>query len=383
MKCLLVVPRWSELESFMPPSGRPHLDLLLETFGFVELGIRELEKGEPFDPTEVDEEYKLILIQGRNRPGGGRLRRSVLSSLGLSLGLDGDESDRLRVVGARPLYNSEGHPAGFAIKRRGRMVTYFQESIWSLRGELVGALHAMRRDEGQSARRGAGRPGSCWMIEGAGDPLDLSRYMGEEERSQCTVRNLPDGDAALFMPALMGDEFKRRVQNRLGSRMYSTEPRPLEDLVGERLRESGVRVVVSESCTGGLVTARISAMPGCSDYLSSGYVTYSDQAKFRCLEVPPVLLERCGAVSPEVALAMARGALRAAGSDLAISVTGIAGPAGGSDEKPVGTVYLAAVSRDGGALEHHGFYNGDRDRIRFQSSQTALHLLRRMLVDQG
>jgi hypothetical protein len=103
MKCLLIMPRWSEQESLFPPSGRPYLDLQLECLGFSEMGFSELEPEAPFDPTRVSEEYQLILIQGSGEPGN-RLRRSLLSNLGLSLGLDSDESDRLRVMGARPLY---------------------------------------------------------------------------------------------------------------------------------------------------------------------------------------------------------------------------------------------------------------------------------------
>ncbi|MBF0296242.1 MAG: nicotinamide-nucleotide amidohydrolase family protein [Magnetococcales bacterium] len=181
----------------------------------------------------------------------------------------------------------------------------------------------------------------------------------------------------------MGEEFRERIRTRLGVRLYSQVPRPLEEWIGERLTRSGLTLAVAESCTAGLITARLASVPGSSAYLHTGFVTYANLAKRRCLEVTDALLANCGAVSQEVALAMARGALRAADCDLSVAVTGVAGPGGGSEQKPVGTVFLAACARDGGMLEHRGFFVGSRDRIRLQSSQTALHLLRRLLINQG
>ncbi|MBF0462403.1 MAG: CinA family protein [Magnetococcales bacterium] len=379
MKCLLIMPRWSEQESLFPPSGRPYLDLQLECLGFSEMGFSELEPDAPFDPTRVPEEYRLILVQGSGEPGN-RLRRSLLSNLGLSLGLDNDESDRLRVMGARPLYDAAGIPAGFAIKRRGRVVVYCEKSIWGLRRELVAAIRdfleeGLRDAQGVTRR---GRYSTCWMIEGSEPDLDLVTPAEGKELGFCRVRLLTNGDTAVLIPAHMGAEFKGRLQERLGERLYSKVPRPLEVLLGKQLRGAKATVAVAESCTGGLITARLSTVPGSSDYLSVGYVTYVNTAKTQCLDVNPVLIERCGAVSPEVALAMARGALRSGGTTLAVAVTGVAGPDGGSEEKPVGTTFLAAVSAQGNVLEHQALYRGSRDRIRFQASQTALHLLRRL-----
>lgn len=388
MKCLLIMPRWNEQESLFPPSGRPYLDLQLQCLGFSEMYVSELEPDAPFDPTGVSEEYRLILVQGTEpvlKSQSGRLRRSLLSNLGLSLGLDGDESDRLRVMGARPLYDAAGVPSGFAIKRRGRIVAYCEKSIWALREELVTVIRSFL-SEGIHETLGPTRRGHyshCWMVEGAGAALDLKETMSEAECNLCQSRFLPNGDVALLIPTNMGTEFKTRLQTQLGDRLYSKVPRPLEMLVGQQLQEAELQVAVAESCTGGLITARLSSVPGSSDYLAVGYVTYSNVAKSQCLDINPVLIERCGAASPEVALAMARGALRHSQHHVAVATTGIAGPEGGTAEKPVGTVFLAAVSDDGEALEHHGFYHGNRDRIRYQTSQTALHLLRRMMIKRG
>lgn len=383
MKCLLIMPRWSEQESLFPPSGRPYLDLQLQCLGFSEMGFSELEPDAPFDPARIPEEYQLILVQGTTEPGN-RLRRSLLSNLGLSLGLDSDESDRLRVMGARPLYDAQGEPAGFAIKRRGRMVIYCEQSVWGLRRALVDVVRDYLEEGVHDIQGVVRRPQyrSCWMVEGA--IADAGSLTSEEEKDLglCRLRVLPNGDTAVLVPTQMGSEFKGRLQERLGEQLYAKSPRPLEVLLGKQLREANVSVAVAESCTGGLTTARLSAVPGSSAYLYVGYVTYANMTKSHCLEISPVLIERCGAVSPEVALAMARGALRNSGAALAVSATGVAGPDGGTEEKPVGTVFLAAVSLRGNVLEHRALYRGSRDRIRYQTSQTALHLLRRLLKQQ-
>ena len=386
MKCMLIMPRWSEYESLSPPSGRPYLDLQLQCLGFLEIGFSELEPDAPFDPATIPEAYRLILVQDYHKPtsksSSGRLRRSLLSNLGLSLGLDSDESDRLHVMGARSLRDADGIPSGFAIQRRGRIVVYCEKNIWELREELFAVIRALLNERTNetfgSSRRG--QFNHCWMVEGSGTVLDLQTMMTETECNQCQSRILPSGDTALLIPANMGVDFQDRLQTRLENRLYSKTPQPLEILLNEQFQETGVKVAVAESCTGGMVGTRLSAVPGSSVYFTMGYVTYANYAKSNSLDINPVLIERCGAVSPEVALAMARGALRNSSSNLAVSTTGVAGPDGGTSEKPVGTVYLAAVSDNGDVLEHHGFYHGNRDRIRYQTSQTALHLLRRLLI---
>ncbi|MBF0148245.1 MAG: CinA family protein [Magnetococcales bacterium] len=378
MKCLLVLPLWSESRSVDPASGRPHLDLLLHCLGYTELVVRELEPDSPFDPGDVDESFGLILIQADCRNTYGRLRRSVLSNLGLSLGLDGQASDRLRVVGARPLYDPSGIPSGFVIRRRGRIVAFFERPLWNLRMELIHVIRTLLHEE-ENFRRP--RFDICWLVETHGQSLNLPLGTGDEDVSQYQVRPLPDGDSAIMMSSVIAEEFRNRFRAQLGTRLYALSPRPLEEICGQMLKETKLTVAVAESCTAGLVATRLSAVPGSSEYLMAGFITYSNQAKNRHLDVADVLIERCGAVSPEVALSMARNALRAANTDLAVAVTGIAGPGGGTADKPVGTVHLAAVSLKGITLEHKANFNGSRDQIRFQASQTALHLLRRLTLE--
>lgn len=378
MKCLLVLPLWSESRSITPASGRPHLDLLLGCLGYSQIIVRELEPDSPFDPGDIEETFGLILIQADSRNTHGRLRRSVLSNLGLSLGLDGQSSDRLRVVGARPLYDPLGVPSGFVIRRRGRIVAFFEQPLWNLRMELVHIVRSLLFEE-ETFRRP--RFDLCWLVEAYGQILNVPTETGDEEVAQFQLRYLPDGDCAVMMSSANGEEFRQRMRSHWGSQIYSLSPRPLEEICAQMFKDTKLTVAIAESCTAGLVSARLSAVPGSSGFLMAGFVTYSNQAKNRYLDIPEVLLERCGAVSPEVALSMARNALRSANTDLAVSVTGISGPDGGTKDKPVGTVYMVAVSRKGGILEHTASFSGSRDRIRLQTSQTALHLLRRLALE--
>ena len=153
----------------------------------------------------------------------------------------------------------------------------------------------------------------------------------------------------------------------------------MEEIVGALLTERGETVSIAESCTGGLIGQRVTSVPGSSVYFMEGAVTYSNQAKMRTLNVPAEILEKHGAVSAECAEAMAAGMRDYAGTDHAISITGIAGPDGGSDEKPVGTVYIGYAGREL-TKSVHLVLPGDRYLIRWRSSQAALDYLRRQLI---
>lgn len=148
----------------------------------------------------------------------------------------------------------------------------------------------------------------------------------------------------------------------------------------ERTKVLGYRLATAESCTGGLIAASITAVPGASVVLERGFVTYSNEAKVEMLGVPADLIQRRGAVSQEVALAMVDGALKHSRADIALAVTGIAGPDGGSAEKPVGLVHIAAARRNGPRLhEEHRFGDIGRHRIQAESAVAALTLAARLL----
>jgi nicotinamide-nucleotide amidase len=162
--------------------------------------------------------------------------------------------------------------------------------------------------------------------------------------------------------------------------MFATALQEVAARLLDAYRERGRRIVTAESCTGGLVAALLTQIPGASDVVEGGFIAYSNAAKVGMLGVPVDLIAAHGAASEEVARAMAEGALRASPADISIAVTGIAGPGGGSEAKPVGLVHLAAARR-GGATLHRQCRFGDigRDGVRMRSVEVALTLLQQAL----
>jgi nicotinamide-nucleotide amidase len=175
------------------------------------------------------------------------------------------------------------------------------------------------------------------------------------------------------------DELVAGLRQRAGRHLFVEDERPVEALVLEACRERGLTLATAESSTGGLVAARLTSVPGSSDVFLGAVVAYADEVKARELDVPTEMLERHGAVSAEAAAAMAEGARARLGADVAVAVTGIAGPGGGTPEKPVGLVYLHAESPDG-SLARRLDLPGDREAIRGRTTVAALHLVRTLLA---
>jgi nicotinamide-nucleotide amidase len=172
------------------------------------------------------------------------------------------------------------------------------------------------------------------------------------------------------------------VRKRLGHRIYSEDGRSLPEVVADLLRSRGLTLALAESCTGGLLAARLTELPGASAFLLSSFVTYSNEAKVTLLGVPPALLAEKGAVSDEVARAMASGVHRVSGASVGVGITGIAGPDGGTPDKPVGLVFLA-LSGAAGDWSRRAQFPGDRERVRLQATQAALDMVRRGLLGLG
>jgi nicotinamide-nucleotide amidase len=169
------------------------------------------------------------------------------------------------------------------------------------------------------------------------------------------------------------------IRRVLPGRIFSEDGRELPDVVAGLLRERKLTLALAESCTGGLLSARLTEVPGASNFLERSLVTYSNRSKIEELGVDAALIERVGAVSEEVAAAMAAGVRRVAGTDIGVGITGIAGPDGGTPEKPVGLVF---VSLDGaaGTRVRRAVFPGGRERVRYQATQVALEMLRRGLL---
>ena len=175
------------------------------------------------------------------------------------------------------------------------------------------------------------------------------------------------------------DELVAGLRERAGRHLFAEDERPVEEIVLDACRERGLTLATAESCTGGLVAARLTSVAGSSDVFVGGVVAYSNGVKANELGVPADVLERRGAVSAEAAAAMAAGARARLGADVAVSVTGVAGPGGGTPDKPVGLVFLQAEGPDG-SLARRLDLPGDRAAIRGRSTVTALHLLRVLLA---
>ncbi len=174
-------------------------------------------------------------------------------------------------------------------------------------------------------------------------------------------------------------ERKIKSKKYLGDVIFGKDEETLEGVVGKLLRSKGATISIAESCTGGLITHRLTNVPGSSDYLERSLVVYSDKAKKELLKVPAGILKRHGAVSKEVAESMAKGVKSLSKTTFGLAVTGIAGPAGGTPEKPVGTVFISFSHKRQVITQKCSFY-GDREQMKFMTSQYALDVLRKYLI---
>jgi len=176
-------------------------------------------------------------------------------------------------------------------------------------------------------------------------------------------------------------ELTEKISSALGPAVFATNGETMEEVVGSLLRSRGKTVSVAESCTGGMIGMRLTEISGSSAYFIEGSVVYSNESKIRTLNVSEQTLEDHGAVSAETAEEMAKGMRDRSGSDYAISVTGIAGPEGGTEEKPVGTVFIG-YSDPNRTRSMKFVFPGDRELIRWRSSQAALDYLRRQILKE-
>jgi nicotinamide-nucleotide amidase len=188
-----------------------------------------------------------------------------------------------------------------------------------------------------------------------------------------TTRGMSHGDASELLDAAIAE-----LRPIIGEHIYGEDETDLADVVLRRARERDFRIAVAESCTGGMLGARITAIPGSSDVFAGGVIAYDDEVKVKMLGVDPATLRAHGAVSEPTAREMAAGIRRVMGTQIGVAITGIAGPAGGTVEKPVGLVWTAA-DVDGRVRASHRVYPGNREEIRQRAAQAALDLVRRVL----
>jgi nicotinamide-nucleotide amidase len=173
----------------------------------------------------------------------------------------------------------------------------------------------------------------------------------------------------------MVEKDEKFLRDKLGELVYGADEQTLGEVVGEKLAQHKKTIAIAESCTGGILAKLLTDIPGASRYFTHGWITYSNTAKTTELGVPADLIEKYGAVSEQAAQAMARGARKKARADFAISITGIAGPDGGTEQKPAGLVYIS-VDSDKGCNTKSCLFSGDRQLIRLRAAQNALNMLR-------
>ena len=292
--------------------------------------------------------------------------------------------------GARVIPNANGSAPGFAWEGGGKAVVALPGPPLELQAMVEGWVASylaelVRRREGGRVIRsrllrfvGIGEAALEEqlqdLIRSQSNPT-LATYAGVGEVSLRLTASAPDATEA----DRLLDGLEQQVRARVGSYLYGTGEQSLEEAVVELLQQQGCTLAVAESCTGGLIGDRLTNVPGVSRHLLEVAVVYSNEAKVRRLGVSPELLEAHGAVSEACVRAMAQGVRRTAGSDIGLAVSGIAGPGGGTADKPVGLVFVAVADADACQVEQHRF-PGQRRTVKWRASQAALDLLRRWLL---
>ena len=354
----------------------------------------------------------LVVFTGGLGPTDDDVTREVVAStLGRALTEDTAITERMRVrftargykgpmpeinrrqamvpVGARVIENERGSAPGLWLEKGDAVVLLLPGPPRELKPMLLALV------EGPLRARAAGAPLLRRVVRIAGviesqtdealQPL-YREWAANTPRVNATIlAALGQIELHLWTQAATSDEaaatLDRAVQGIgrvMGDNVFSTDGRSMEVVVGDLLVGRGYRIALAESCTGGLLTSRLTDVPGSSRYVERGVIAYANEAKTELLDVDPAVIAAHGAVSEPVAQAMAEGVRSRAGVDVGVGVTGIAGPGGGSAEKPVGTVAIAAVAPSAARSRMYRFH-GEREHVKFQASQAALDMVRRML----
>lgn len=290
-------------------------------------------------------------------------------------------------TGARPLPNPNGTAPGLLLEKNGKIIIALpgppSEFVPMVDAQVVPLLQERLGGERQVIRSRTLRfvgIGESNVEEAVRDLMldsnpSVAPYAKPAEvHLRVTARAASEVDA----DRIIGERVEQ-IRARVGQHIYGEDDTSLEEAVVGLLRAAKKTVATAESCTGGLLSGRITSVPGSSDVFGTGLVTYSNETKQKLLQIPHALIASVGAVSPEVACAMAERVRELSGANFGIGITGVAGPGGGTDAKPVGLVYVA-VSDAGGVKSTRNLYSGGRGEIRHRATQTALQLLREKLV---
>ena len=356
----------------------------------------------------------LVVLTGGLGPTDDDLTRDVVSSaLGLEMredsaiveqiasrfarrGLrmpDVNRKQALVPAGALSLDNPNGTAPGLYIEHDGRVIVLLPGPPRELQpmfdalcaGPLLARAGVERLFKEVLFVAGRGES----HVEEIAQPL-YSRWARESPPIETTILAMP-GQVELHLTHRTGDPEAGAARVRaardelaaaLGDDVFSTEGRAMEEVVGAMLADRGLTIATAESCTGGLIMSRLTDVPGSSRYVLGGAVAYSNEAKTELANVPAELIAAHGAVSEAVAVALADGIRARTGASVSLGVTGIAGPGGGSPEKPVGTVAIAFTGTGMPARVRLFSFFGGRPQVKFQASQAALDMVRRVLTHQ-
>ena len=302
---------------------------------------------------------------------------------------DNNRRQALVPRGAVVLQNPNGTAPGLWIANGDRQIALLPGPPREMKPMMDGDVRRLLRAAAGDVRlyrrlvRVAGKGES--MVEEIVQPI-YSRWLEQTPRIETTIL-AGLGQVELHLVAQSDDDalasqrLDRAVSQLvevLGEDLVSTNGKGLEEVVGDLLRERGWWVAFAESCTGGLATSRMTDIPGSSDYIERSVVAYSNRAKTELLDVPEDLINQHGAVSEQVALAMAAGIRKRAGVNVGVGITGIAGPGGGTEQKPVGTVCIAVDAGEGKARTFR--FPGGREMVKAMSANWAIDMLRRSLI---
>ena len=354
----------------------------------------------------------LVVFTGGLGPTDDDVTREVVAgALGRALAEDASITDRMRArfaargykgsmpdnnrrqamvpAGARVIENERGSAPGLWLEEGDSVVVLLPGPPRELRPMLLALV------DGPLRARTAGAPLLRRVVKIAGviesqtdealQPL-YREWEGQTPRISATILaalgqielHLSTRAASADDAAAALDHAIRQVERVMGENVFSADGKSMEAVVGDLLASRGYRIALAESCTGGLLTSRLTDVAGSSRYVDRAVVAYANEAKTELLGVSPAILAEHGAVSEAVAQAMAEGVRSHAAVDVGVGVTGIAGPGGGSPEKPVGTVAIAAVTPSATQTQMFRFH-GEREHVKFQASQAALDMVRRML----
>lgn len=289
--------------------------------------------------------------------------------------------------GAEVLHNSIGSAPGFLL-HIDNTPCYFapgvpRELYLMFDEQILPRLEKIRPDAGVYLTRvwrtfGATESGLGEMLQDLVDENDPIRLSFRASFPEIRVGISVCAESIEIARGML-DNVSGRVEEKIGQWVYSRDGASLPEAVGRLLKEKGLKLAVAESCTGGMIGEMLTTVPGSSDYFEGGIISYSNELKIKVLGVPAEIIDKHGAVSEECARAMAEGVRVVTGAQVGLSVTGIAGPAGGTPDKPVGTIWIACSTDSGVEVRGGAWPRGEREQIRLISAYAALDLVRRTL----